>query len=125
MLRALRRARAELSDAQRADHHARREAILVRRGEVSTVGSNQHSRALADSAKAQSYAKQAAGSLGVSERTVRQDLARGKKITPDVLADVTGTDLDKGVVLDELARTVPADQRAVRWNARCALGPAL
>jgi ParB-like chromosome segregation protein Spo0J len=103
-------ARAELSDAQRADHHARREAILVRRGEV-LDGAGRPSNS-AKSAELTSYSKQAAGSLGISERTVRQDLARGKKITPDVLADVTGTALDKGVVLDELARTDPADQRA-------------
>ena len=58
-----------------------------------------------------SYAKQAAETLGVDERTVRRDLARGKNITPDVLAEVAGTALDKGVVLDELARTrfAPAD----------------
>ena len=49
------------------------------------------------------YAKQAAADLGVSERTVRQELARGKKIAPEVLAEVSGTDLDSGVVLDRLA----------------------
>lgn len=53
-----------------------------------------------------SYASRAADTLGVNKRTVERDLARGKNITPDVLAEVTGTDLDKGVVLDELARTI-------------------
>jgi predicted DNA-binding transcriptional regulator YafY len=60
--------------------------------------------------KPASYAKQAAETLGVDERTVRRDLARGKKIAPEVLAEVTGTNLDSGVVLDELART-PAEQQ--------------
>ena len=50
-----------------------------------------------------SYAEQAADTLGVSRRTVARDLARGKNIDPDVLAEVSGTDLDKGVVLDQLA----------------------
>ena len=50
-----------------------------------------------------SYAKQSADALGVDERTIRRDLARGKNIAPDVLAEVAGTSLDKGVVLDELA----------------------
>ena len=101
-------ARAELTDAQRADHHVRREEILKRKGLVSKGrGGDQTAKSAV-----RSYAKQTADTLGVSERTVRQDLQRGKSITPDVLAEVAGTDLDKGVVLDELARTPQADQRA-------------
>lgn len=63
----------------------------------------------ADSA---SYSEQAAASLGVSKRTVQQDLRRGKNIAPDVLAEIAGTDMDKGVVLDALAGVPQADQRA-------------
>lgn len=101
-------ARAELTDAQRADHHVRREEILKRKGLVSKGrGGDQTAKSAV-----RSYAKQTADTLGVSERTVRQDLQRGKSISAEVLADVTGTDLDKGVVLDELARTPKDDQRA-------------
>ena len=101
-------ARAELTDAQRADHHVRREEILKRKGLVRPRG-----RPEKDAKSAPlSYADQAAASLGVSKRTVQQDLARGKKIEPAVLAQVAGTDLDKGVVLDELARTPAEEQRA-------------
>lgn len=32
-------------------------------------------------------------------------MKRARDISDDVLAEVAGTDLDKGVVLDELART--------------------
>lgn len=102
-------ARSELTDAQRAEHHVRREDILKRKGLVSVHGGKRDQ--VANSATC-SYSKKAAADLGVSERTVRQDLARGKKITPDVLAEVAGTDLDKGVVLDELARTPAEAQRA-------------
>ncbi len=78
---------------------------MVQLGLVSEPGrggrrGNQH-EPMADSAIA--YSRQAADSLGVSERTLRQDLARGKKIAPEVMAEVEGTRLDKGVVLDELA----------------------
>ncbi len=100
-------ARQELTDAQRADHHVRREEILVRRGEVRANGRPNS----ANLAKL-SYADQAADTFGVSRRTVARDLARGKNITPDVLAEVSGTDLDKGVVLDQLASTPKAEQRA-------------
>ena len=95
-------ARAELTDAQRAEHHVRREAILVRKGEVSA---HQHKAGRpAKSDNLSKYSAKAAADLGVDERTVRRDLSRGKNIAPDVLAEVAGTSLDKGVVLDELAR---------------------
>ena len=101
-------ARAELTDAQRADHHARREAILIKRGIVSNGRGGDQT----DKLSVRSYATSAAADLGVDERTVRRDLRRGKKIDADVLADVAGSDLDKGVVLDELASTPRDDQRA-------------
>lgn len=100
-------ARSELSDAQRADHHVRREEILKRKGLVKDAPKGGRP---GNSDKLSSYSDQAAASLGVDKRTVQRDLARGKKIDADVLAEVAGTALDKGVVLDELARTAPADQ---------------
>jgi hypothetical protein len=101
-------ARSELTDAQRADHHVRREAILKRKGLVSLGRGGDQS----DKMSLRSYAKQAAADLGVDKRTVERDLRRGKNITPEVMAEVAGTSLDKGVVLDELARTPQADQPA-------------
>jgi len=59
-----------------------------------------------------SYARRAANELGVDERTVRRDLRRAKCIDAGLLAEVTGTALDKGVVLDELAATPRDEQRA-------------
>lgn len=103
-------ARAELTDAQRADHHVRREAILVRRGDVAGHGGDRKSNRQNGGLK--SYTDQAAETLGHSKRTVERDLSRGKNIAPEVLAEVSGTALDKGVVLDELARTPKDDQRA-------------
>lgn len=102
-------ARAELTDAQRADHHVRREQILIRKGEVSKGrgGDRRQTDKLSVS-----YARKAAQDLSVDERTVRRDLARGKNIAPEVLAQVAGTELDKGVVLDELARVPRVEQPA-------------
>lgn len=102
-------ARAELSDAQRADHHVRREAILVRRGQVSKGRGGDQT----DKLSVRSYATTAAADLGVDERTIRRDLRRGKNIDPDVLAQVAGTEHDKGVVLDMLAST-PKDSQAAK-----------
>lgn len=100
-------ARAELTDAQRADCHARRERILVAKGLV-RKGPGQPK----NGDNLSSYSDQAAAVLGVDKRTVQRDLARGKNIDPDILAEVSGTDLDKGVVLDELAKTPKPEQRA-------------
>lgn len=103
--------RAELTDAQRADHHTRREAILIRRGEVRPHGGDRKSNG--QNVHLKSYAEKTAEDLGVDGRTVRRDLARGKKIEPDVLAEVSGTSLDKGVVLDELAKAPRSQQVAL------------
>lgn len=91
-------------------HHVRREEILVRKGEV--VAHQEKAGRPAKSDNLSKYSTKAATDLGVDERTIRRDLARGKKIAPEVLAEVAGTALDKGVVLDELARTPAEDQRA-------------
>lgn len=89
-------ARAELTDAQRADHHVRREAILIRRGEVNAKpGPAKVSDKMSPTT---SYATKAAETLGVSKRTVERDLARGKGIEREVLLasdDLTGSQLDE------------------------------
>jgi len=104
-------ARAELTDAQRADHHVRREEILKRKGLVSNGrGGNQ-----SEKSSLRSYATQASETLGVTKRTVEKDLRRGKNIAPEVMAEVAGTALDKGVVLDELAAP-PRDEQPAKLS---------
>jgi hypothetical protein len=75
----------------------RREEILKRKGLVSSGPGRKNS----ENSSQLAYARQASETLGISKRTVEKDLARGKKIAPEVLAEITGTALDKGVVLDE------------------------
>lgn len=103
-------ARAELTDAQRADHHVRRAEILARKGLVAPLAAK--SGRPPKSENISKYSAAAALELGVDERTVRNDLRRGTKIAPEVLAEISGTDLDKGVVLDELARVPRVEQPA-------------
>lgn len=104
-------ARAELTDAQRAEHHVRREEILKRKGLVKDAPKG--GRPGKNSDNLPTYSAQAAARLGVHEDTVRRELKRGKNIDAGVLAEVSGTDLDKGVVLDELARAPRENQRAL------------
>ncbi|MFO0531032.1 MAG: hypothetical protein ACK5XY_03745 [Brevundimonas sp.] len=90
----------------------RREEILIRKGV--TRRTSRHSGRNADNLSA--YSKKAAADLGVDERTVRRDLARGKKIAPDVLAEVA--DLEPGGDLEpSLSFTLAMDQdNAIRWE---------
>jgi hypothetical protein len=72
--------------------------LLVKKGLVKTAPGP----AKRDAAKLATtpYVRQAAETVGQSERAVRRDLARGSKIAPEILAAVAGTPEDKGVVLD-------------------------
>jgi len=103
-------ARAELTEAQKADHHARRRRILLDKGIVSDKRG--HPGKLSPG-KVKTYSEEAAQALGVSRQLVDKHVWRGNKIDPDVLKAVTDTELDNGRVLDELARTPRADQPAL------------
>jgi ParB family chromosome partitioning protein len=114
-------ARAELSEAQKADHHSRRRRILLEKGVVSDK------RGPKINSPGKVYSEEAAASLGVSRQSVDKHVWRGNKIAPDVLAEVSGTDLDNGRVLDELAGTPREEQHAklaLIRNARSLVKPA-
>ena len=81
-------ARAELTEAQKADHHARRRRILLDKGLVSDK------RGPKLSSPGKVYSQEAAEALGVSPHSINKHVWRGTKIDPGVLAEVTGTDLD-------------------------------
>lgn len=100
-------ARAELTEAQKADHHARRRRILLAKGIVS----DKRGPKIASSGKV--YAEEAAKTLGVSQQSVSKHVWRGEKIDAEVLSEVSGTDMDNGRVLDELAAVPRAQQPAL------------
>lgn len=104
------------TEAQRATWHREREAILVEMGVVKATTANT-GRAKNDD-KLSSYTASTAKALGVDKRTVQRDLSRGKKIAPAIMAEVSGTDLDKGVVLDQLAAVTVAEQPRVLAEIR-------
>ena len=64
------------------------------------------------------FDKETAKTTGKSEKSVRRDKARGEAIPADVLAKITGTDLDKGTYLDKLRplRTRWGRSR-LRWHS--------
>lgn len=97
-------ARAELTEAQKADHHARRRRILLAKGIVS----DKRGPKISSSGKV--YSEEASKALGVSPHSVNKHIWRGEKIAPEVLSEVSGSDLDNGRVLDELAAAPRAQQ---------------
>jgi hypothetical protein len=65
-----------------------------------------------------SYAEEAAAAkgVGVTPGVIQNHLYKGRNIDPAVLSEITGTDLDRQVVLDELART-PREEQPARLAA--------
>jgi nucleotide-binding universal stress UspA family protein len=57
-----------------------------------------------------SFVADTAANTGQSERKVFRDVARAKAIDPAVLDEIKGTALDKGVVLDEVAKAPKEEQ---------------
>ena len=53
-----------------------------------------------------------ASRTGQSERKVQRDAQRGESVDPEILEEIRGTDLDKGVVIDALAKAPRDEQRA-------------
>lgn len=68
-----------------------------------------------------SFSDDTAARTGRNKRDVQRDASRGERIADDVLADIRGTDLDKGVVLDAIARA--DDQRAEMERIRAGAKP--
>ena len=104
-----------LTVAERALFTAKRKAAYEQLHPETKAGVNQHTRKGKKDAGeeiAQRFTKETAERTGQSERTVQVDAARGEKIDTEVLQDVQGTDLDKGVILDEIAKAPKNEQKA-------------
>lgn len=68
-------------------------------------------------AKFASFAADTASKTGQSERAVQLDASRGERVGEDVLGQVIGTDMDKGTVLDALAKAADPEAELGRLRA--------
>jgi uncharacterized ParB-like nuclease family protein len=104
----------KLSPTVRALFTRRRKEIYEQLHPETRHGENQHtrSRRLGDSPDAERFTADTSARTGRSERDVQRDATRGEKIDGAVLSQITGTDMDKGIVLDELAQTPKEQQEA-------------
>jgi ParB-like nuclease family protein len=105
--------RAELTDAQRADHTARRKRLYLEMHPETEHGANASPSGQFGHTANPSFVADTAEKTGKSERAVRRAVHRGESIAPDVLQAVQGTPLDKGVALDAIAKMPHEEQRAV------------
>lgn len=116
-------ARAELSDVARARFTAKRKLYYeikhpeTRAGALRAAGMNRSlGHDVAAKLAATSFVEDTATKTGNAARTIRRDARRGEKIAPDVLDKIEGTEHDSGVVLDQLAKLEPKEQRRAVKN---------
>jgi hypothetical protein len=109
--------RAELSPSDRATATARRKEIYEELHPEARHGENQHTRRSCqlgnsnDEPPVLSFTDDTAKATGQSKRKVARDAERGAKIAPDVLDTITGSQWDKGAVLDILKKLSHDEQR--------------
>ncbi len=104
--------RAELSPSERAQQTARRKALYeslhpeTKHGQnIEIIPSGQFVRT-----DKPSFTEATARAVGRDERSIRRDAERGEKITPEAHRLIVGTELDKGVYLDQIKRVEPEKQ---------------
>jgi hypothetical protein len=109
--------RAELSPAERAKCTARRKALYEQQHPETVPvtqrggpGRGKNGRQVGDSFSDR-FTADTAAKTGQSERAIQRAAERGEKIAPDVMAEVTGSQWDKGVILDLLKKLDHDEQR--------------
>ena len=97
--------RAELTPAERSTHLKRRKELWeIRESQVAQLDPPrpQYSKGFASSTSE---------ATGLSKPSINRDISRAEKIEPDVMESIVGTEMDKGVELDALAKMEPEEQR--------------
>ncbi len=109
--------RANLSPAEEAAHHERRQALYEKRHpETKRGGDRKSEKSKRQNVDSKGYAADTANKIGKTRKTVERAVRRGKKI-PDV-ASLAGTSLDKGAELDALAQMEPQQQAELIEKAK-------
>ncbi len=87
--------RAELGPAEMAEHTAKRAELVEQKAQLLAKSANKSEAHRPDTGQTK-FDAETAKQTGKSVRSVRSDKARGVAIPPDLLAKITGTELDKG-----------------------------
>lgn len=89
-----------------AEHLAKRKELWEARKESGTTCSTLTGRGN------KQFASDTADKTGASKQQINRSVARAEKVSEDIRDEIRGTELDKGTVLDDLARTPREQQRA-------------
>jgi ParB-like chromosome segregation protein Spo0J len=121
--------RAELSPAERAKCTARRKALYEQQHPETVPvtqrggpGRGKSGRQVGDGFSDR-FTADTAAKTGQSERAIQRAAERGEKIAPDVMAEVTGSQSDKGVVLDLLKKLDHDEQRQALQRVQSGVSP--
>ena len=121
--------RAELSPAERAKGTARRKALYEQQHPETVPvtqrggpGRGKKGRQVGDGFSDR-FTADTAAKTGQSERAIQRAAERGEKIAPDVMAEVTGSQSDKGVVLDLLKKLDHDEQRQALQRVQSGVSP--
>lgn len=106
----------KLTPSERALFTRRRKEIYEAIHPDTRNGANQHTRVrqVGEGSPANRFTSDTSARTGHSERSVQRDATRGERIPEQVLAEVRGTNLDKGTILDRLARAPDAAAELTR-----------
>ncbi len=105
--------RVDLTDAERAEHTAKRAEIFRQKAECAKLAQTKPDASKnADKGQGE-FIEETAQATGKSTRSVKRDKSRGEKIAPDVMRDIQGTGIENsGVQLDALEKVDHEQQRA-------------
>lgn len=103
--------RAELTEAEEAAHLKRRKELWEARQQRAAGDKLAHVAPVSGGRGNKGFAAETATITGLSKSQTNRKIARAEKIAGDVLEEVKGTDLDKGVVLDTLKKLDHEEQR--------------
>jgi len=99
--------RAELTPAEEAEHLKRRKELFDQKNSVSICDTNN------GRGRPKGFDTDIAEKTGGDRKSINRKRTRAEKIVPDVLEDIKGTDLDKGVFFDKIKKLDPEQQRLV------------
>lgn len=120
--------RAELSPSERAACTAERKELYEQqhpetKANVAGAHASNKAQGKASASLATAFTAVTAFKTGQSRRAVQWDAERGSKLAPDVMAAVTGSQWDKGVVLDILKKLNHDEQRQALQRVQAGVSP--
>ena len=95
--------RSEVTPTQMAEHLAKRKELWEARDNAKSFRENR------DRGRPKEFAADTAEKTGVGKLAINMAVSRAQKLSPEVRDMIRGTEMDKGTVLDQLAKVPMSD----------------